>query len=282
MSIIKHRASNRRPARIIFLLITLMVVFMSLLPFVWFFITSLKTEIEVTAIPPTLIPTGSFDFYRSSIQQYDLLHFLKNSIIISGTTTAITLVLAIFAGYSLARLRLPFKGFILGSLLAVSMFPQISIAGPVWRLLQALGWLNSYQGLILPYVTLTLPLGVWIIASFFKELPEELEEAARIDGCGHLQTLFRIMLPLAAPGIFTAAILIFIYAWNEFFFALLIMTQQDYQTLPVGIALFQGQYTLPWGEIAAASTIATIPLVLLVFIFQKRIMRGLAAGAVKG
>jgi len=191
-------------------------------------------------------------------------------------------VLAIFAGYSLARLRLPFKGFILGSLLAVSMFPQISIAGPVWRLLQAVGWLNSYQGLILPYVTLTLPLGVWIIASFFKELPEELEDAARIDGCGHLQTLFRIMLPLAAPGIFTAAILIFIYAWNEFFFALLIMTQQDYQTLPVGIALFQGQYTLPWGEIAAASTIATIPLVLLVFIFQKRIMRGLAAGAVKG
>jgi len=273
---------NRFAKKFLFFLITLMIVFFSLLPFIWFFITSLKTEVEVTAIPPTLIPSWSLDFYRSGIEQYDLLHFVKNSMIISGATTAITLMLAIFAGYALARLRLPFKGFILGSLLVVSMFPQISIAGPVWRILQAVGWLNSYQGLIIPYVTLTLPLGVWIIASYFQELPEELEDAARIDGCGHLQTLFRIILPLASPGIFTAAILIFIYAWNEFFFALLVMTQQDYQTLPVGIALFQGQYTLPWGEIAAASTIATVPLVLLVFIFQKRIMSGLSAGAVKG
>lgn len=273
---------KRTAQKILFFLVTLIIVFFSLLPFIWFFITSLKTEVEVTAIPPTFMPSGSLDFYRSSIEQYNLLHFVKNSLLVSGTTTIITLLLAIFAGYGLARLKLPFKGIILESLLAVSMFPQISIAGPVWRILQTLGWLNSYQGLILPYVTLTLPLGIWIIASFFKELPEELEDAARIDGCGHLQTLFRIMIPLAAPGIFTAAILIFIYSWNEFFFALLIMTQQDYQTLPVGIALFQGQYTLPWGEIAAASTIATVPLVLLVFIFQKRIMSGLSAGAVKG
>ena len=273
---------NKIAQKFLFLLVTLIIVFFSLLPFIWFFITSLKTEVEVTSIPPTLIPSGSLNFYRSGIEQYDLLHFVKNSIIIAGLTSIITLVIAIFAGYALARLRLPFKRVILGSLLVVSMFPQISIAGPVWRILQSLGWLNSYQGLILPYVTLTLPLGVWIIASFFKELPDELEDAARIDGCGHLQTLFRIMMPLAAPGIFTAAILIFIYSWNEFFFALLIMTQRDYQTLPVGIALFQGQYTLPWGEIAAASTIATVPLVLLVFIFQKRIMSGLSAGAVKG
>ncbi|KPK23338.1 MAG: sugar ABC transporter permease [Desulfobacterales bacterium SG8_35_2] len=273
---------NKLVQNFLFLLVTLIIVFFSLLPFVWFFITSLKTEVEVTSIPPTVFPSGSLNFYSSGIEQYDLLHFVKNSIIISCATSIITLVLAIFAGYALARLRLPFKRSILGSLLVVSMFPQISIAGPVWRILQSLGWLNSYQGLILPYVTLTLPLGVWIIASFFKELPDELEDAARIDGCGHLQTLFRIMMPLAAPGIFTAAILIFIYSWNEFFFALLIMTQRDYQTLPVGIALFQGQYTLPWGEIAAASTIATVPLVLLVFIFQKRIMSGLSAGAVKG
>jgi multiple sugar transport system permease protein len=273
---------NKLVQNFLFLLVTLIIVFFSLLPFVWFFITSLKTEVEVTSIPPTVFPSGSLNFYSSGIEQYDLLHFVKNSIIISCATSIITLVLAIFAGYALARLRLPFKRPILASLLVVSMFPQISIAGPVWRILQSLGWLNSYQGLILPYVTLTLPLGVWIIASFFKELPDELEDAARIDGCGHLQTLFRIMMPLAAPGIFTAAILIFIYSWNEFFFALLIMTQRDYQTLPVGIALFQGQYTLPWGEIAAASTIATVPLVLLVFIFQKRIMSGLSAGAVKG
>jgi multiple sugar transport system permease protein len=188
----------------------------------------------------------------------------------------------VLAGYALARLRFRYKGAIMGALLAVSMFPQISVAGPVWRILQSLGWLNSYPGLIAPYVTLTLPLGVWILASFFRELPVELEDAARIDGCGHMQALFRVVLPLAAPGVFTAAILVFIYAWNEVFVALLIMTQQEYQTLPVGIALFQGQYVLPWGEIAAASTVATVPLVLIVLLFQRRIVRGLSAGAIKG
>ncbi len=259
-----------------------LIVWLSLLPFLWFLATSLKTEVEITAIPPVLLPSATLHFYRTSIEQYDLLHYAKNSVIVAGLTTCITLSVSLFAGYALARLRLRAKGLILGCLLMVSMFPQISIAGPVWRILQSLGWLNSYQGLILPYVTLTLPLGIWIVASFFRELPAELEDAARVDGCGHLQTLFRVMLPLAAPGIFTAAILIFIYAWNEFLFALLIMTQQDYQTLPVGIALFQGQYTLPWGEIAAASTIATVPLVILVFFFQKRIIRGLSAGAIKG
>ncbi len=267
--------------RFLFYITTFIIVFFSLLPFVWFVSTSLKTPLEVTAIPPILIPSGTLYSYQSAIEEYRLLHFVKNSIIVAGATTIVTLGISIIAGYTLARLRLKYKGLIMGSLLIVSMFPQISIAGPVWKILQSLGWLNSYQGLIIPYVTLTLPLGVWILASFFRELPEELEDAARIDGCGYWQTLFKIMVPLAAPGVFTAAILVFIYAWNEFFFALLIMTQKTFQTLPVGIALFQGQYTLPWGEIAAASTVATVPLVLLVFLFQKRIVRGLSAGAVK-
>jgi len=257
------------------------IVFLSLLPFLWFVDTSLKTPVEITSIPPVLAPSMSADAYRSAVEDYNLFHFVKNSAIVAGATTIITILISIFAGYSIARLRIKYKGIIMGSLLLVSMFPQISIAGPVWRILQSLGWLNTYQGLIIPYVTLTLPLGVWVVASFFRELPPELEDASRIDGCSHFQTLFKIMVPIAAPGVFTAAILVFIYAWNEFFFALLIMTQQDYQTLPVGIALFQGQYTLPWGEIAAASTIATVPLVLIVFFFQKRIVRGLSAGAVK-
>ncbi len=267
--------------KISFYITVFIIVFLSLLPFLWFVDTSFKTSLEVTSIPPVIIPSGTIDSYRSAITEYNLFHFVQNSVIVAGATTLLTIVLSIFAGYSLARLRIKYKGLIMGSLLVVSMFPQISIAGPVWKILQGLGWLNSYQGLIIPYVTLTLPLGVWIMASFFRELPEELEDAAKIDGCGHYQTLFKIMVPLAAPGVFTAAILVFIYAWNEFFFALLIMTQQKFQTLPVGIALFQGQYTLPWGEIAAASTVATVPLVVLVFLFQKRIVRGLSAGAVK-
>lgn len=267
--------------KVLFYITTSIIVILSLLPFLWFVDTSLKTPLEVTAIPPVLVPSGTLQSYQSAIDEYNLLHFVKNSIIVAGSTTIVTLLISIFAGYTLARLRIRYKGVIMGSLLVVSMFPQISIAGPVWRILNNLGWLNSYQGLVIPYVTLTLPLGVWILASFFKELPEELEDAARIDGCGHFQTLFKIMVPIAAPGVFTAAILVFIYAWNEFFFALLIMTQQKFQTLPVGIALFQGQYTLPWGEIAAASSVATVPLVLLVLLFQKRIVRGLSAGAIK-
>jgi multiple sugar transport system permease protein len=258
-----------------------LILFGSLIPFLWFVDTSIKTEKEITAIPPVLLPSGSTGFYKSSFERYSLLHYVKNSVIVATITTLVTLSLSIFAGYSLSRLKIPYKKFIIGSLLTVSMFPQISIAGPVWRIMQSLNWLNTYKGLIIPYVTLTLPLGVWIVASFFKELPEEIEDAAKIDGCGHFQTLLRIMLPLAGPGIFTAAILIFIYAWNEFFFALLIMTEQDVQTLPVGIALFQGQYTMPWGEISAASTVATIPIVILVLFFQKKIVSGLSAGALK-
>ncbi len=271
-----------KTGKILFMTAVVAAVGMSLLPFLWFVATSLKTETEVTAIPPVLLPSFSLHFYYSSIATYNLLHFVKNSVIVAGTTTVVTVVLSMLAGYALARQRMRYKPLIMGALLAVSMFPQISIAGPVWRILQSLGWLNSYQGLIIPYVTLTLPLGVWVLASFFRELPKELEDAARVDGCGHFRTLFQIIVPLAAPGVFTAAILVFIYAWNEFFFALLIMTRQDVQTLPVGIALFQGQYTLPWGEIAAASTVATVPLVLLVLLFQRRIVRGLSAGAVKG
>ncbi len=258
------------------------IVSLSLLPFLWFVNTSLKTSIEITSIPPALIPSGTLASYRSAIEEYDLMHFVRNSIIIAGITTLFTILISVITGYAIGRLRFKYKGLFMGSLLAVSMFPQISIAGPVWRILQQLGWLNSYQGLIIPYITLTLPLGVWILASFFKDLPPELEAAARVDGCSHFQTLFRIIIPLSTPGVFTAAILVFIYAWNEFFFALLIMTQRDFQPLPVGIALFQGQYTMPWGEIAAASTVSTIPLVLMVFIFQKRIISGLTSGAVKG
>jgi multiple sugar transport system permease protein len=267
--------------RLLFSITTAFIVLLSLLPFLWFFNTSLKTALEITSIPPVFIPSGTLQSYVSAIKEYNLLHYVTNSILVAGATTVVTICLSVLAGYSLARLRIKYKGLLMGSLLLVSMFPQISIAGPVWRILDGLGWLNSYQGLVIPYITLTLPLGVWIMASFFRELPQELEDAARIDGCGHMQTLFRIMMPLAAPGVFTAAILVFIYAWNEFFFALLIMTRQTVQTLPVGIALFQGQFTLPWGEIAAASTVATVPLVLIVLLFQKQIVRGLSSGAVK-
>lgn len=260
----------------------LLTVGLSLFPFLWFVVTSLKTQKEVEAIPPTWWPSGSLDFYRSALVDHHLTDYILNSVLVAGSTTLLALGIGIPAAYALARLRLPGKVWILGALLSISMFPQLAIAGPVWQILERIGGLNTRWGLLLPYVTLTLPLAIWILASFFKELPEELEEAARVDGCGPWQTMIRVMVPLAAPAIFTAAILTFIYAWNEFFFALLILTQPERQTLPVGIALFQGEFTMPWGELAAASVIATLPLVILVVLFQRWIVSGLSAGAVKG
>ena len=209
--------------------------------------------------------------------------FLRNSVIVAGCTTLVNMLLATLAAYALARLRLKRAGIVMGFLLAAAMFPQTSLAGPVWRILQGLGWLNTYQGLILPYVTLTLPLGVWILTSFFRELPRDLEDAALMDGCTRWQLLWKVVFPLAAPGVFTAAILVFIYAWNEFFFALLIMTRQDVQTLPVGIALFPGRIHHALGrDRRRLHGCPTLPLVILVLLFQRRIVRGLSAGAIKG
>jgi multiple sugar transport system permease protein len=270
----------KRPAAL--LLFSVGVALYCLVPFLWFVLTSLKSSAELTAIPPKLIPSFHFGFYRSALQNYGLLHYVGNSAIVAGATALITVSVGSLAAYAIARFNLTWTHFYLLLLLVVSMFPQIAVAGPVWIILDRLQWLNTYQGLIAAYVALSLPLAIWILTTFFREVPREIEEAALIDGCSRLQALYKIVLPLAAPGILTAGLLVFIHAWNEFFFALIIMTDPTVQTLPVGIALFPGEYTMPWGEIAAASTIATIPLVLLTLIFQRGIVRGLSAGAVKG
>ena len=253
----------------------------SLFPFYWFIVTSLKSQVKVESIPPTWLPDWDNHFYQSVFFDHQFLRYIWNSLLVAGSTTVIALILGIPAAYALVRVRMAGKFWILGGLLTVSMFPQIVIAGPVWRMLSNVGGLNTHWGLVLPYISLTLPLAIWILATFFKALPVELEEAARVDGCSIFQTMIKVMAPLAAPGIFTAAILTFIYAWNEFFFALLILTDPEKQTLPVGIALFQGEFTMPWGEIAAASVLATLPLVAMVLVFQKGIISGLSSGAVK-
>jgi multiple sugar transport system permease protein len=270
-----------RKGRLILWYAAILMVGFSVVPFMWFLVASFKAPIEITSVPLRLLPSLSLDSYVSAIERHSLLHYLVNSAVVSSVTTIIGVTLSLMASYALARIPLRINGFIFGSFLVVSMFPQISMAGPIWRLMKAFGWLNTYQGVILPYVALTLPIGIWVLTATLKELPEQLEEAAQLDGCTKTQVMLRIVLPLAAPGLFTAAILIFIFAWNEFFFALLILTEHKFQTLPIGIALFQGQYTIPWGEIAAASAFSTVPLVVMVWIFQRRIMEGLTAGALK-
>ena len=260
----------------------LCALFFSLAPFLLFVTAAFKSQCEVTAIPPEWIPSGSLEFFRSTISRYGLFHYLLNSTIVAGIATGVTMCLGTFAGYGLARLPRRMSSWILMGILACAMFPQIAIAGPIWRFMNFMGWLNTYQGLIFPYVALTLPLAVWILTLFFREIPEDMEYAALVDGCTRAAALRKVILPLSAPGIFTAAILSFIYAWNEFFLALLIITDPEKQTMPVGIALFQGEHTIPWGEIAAASFLTTAPLILLVLVFQKRIVSGLSAGAIKG
>lgn len=266
----------------LFALAVIVAMVFSLAPFLWFVSLAFKNQAEVTAIPPSWRPSFSLEFFRSAIFHYGILNYLLNSVIVAGTTTIVSICLGALAGYALARLPRRLSQLMLMVILACAMFPQIAIAGPIWRFLQFLGWLNTYQGLVLPYVALTLPLTVWILTLFFQEMPVELESAALVDGCSRLGALTRVVLPLSAPGLFTASILSFIYAWNEFFLALLIMTDPARQTMPVGIALFQGEHTVPWGEIAAASLITTAPLVLLVLLFQRRIVSGLSAGAIKG
>ena len=275
-------AAERPFARAVVGLAVALTLVFSLLPFAWMVLTSFKSESQVTAIPPVWLPTGGLRFYRIAIVDYGLFTFIGNSVLVAGATVLVNLLLATPAGYALSRLPVPGRRAWLALLLIVSMFPQVVIVGPVWEILRSLGLLNTYAGLVIPYVALTLPLSVWILASFFRDLPPELEESAKVDGCTGLGALCRVVLPVAVPGLFTAAILVFIYAWNEFFFALVVMTDPGRQTLPVGIALFQGEYTVPWGEMAAASTVATLPLVGLVLVFQKRIVSGLSAGAIKG
>ena len=253
-----------------------------LVPFLWFTMTSFKTSAELAAIPPVWLPSFHLSFYESAVRQYGLLRYVLNSVVVASSATLVTVIVASLAAYAIARFNTAWVRFYLLLLLMISMFPQIAIAGPVWKILDRLNWLNTYHGLVAAYISLSMPLAIWILTTFFREVPVEIEEAALIDGCSRLQVLYKIVWPLSAPAIFTAALLVFIHTWNEFFFALIIMTNPDVQTLPVGIALFPGEYTMPWGEIAAASTIATIPLILLTLIFQRGIVRGLSAGAVKG
>jgi multiple sugar transport system permease protein len=208
--------------------------------------------------------------------------FLRNSIIVSAASAVISVFCASLAAYAVTRMRLPGKLAIMFVILALSMFPPVSLVGYLYKLMTALGWINTYPALILPYVAWTLPLSLWILVSYFARIPQDLDRAGLIDGCSRMQVLFRIIFPAAAPGIVATLLLAFIFAFNEFLFALMLTTDQASRTIPVGIALFEGLHgQIPWGEIMAAATMATLPVVLLALIFQRRIIQGLTRGAVK-
>ena len=267
----------------LFYTLLIVFVFVVMFPFLWMLASSIKPATELFGdkafTPFTAHPT--FENYVSVFTNYPFGHYLWNSFVVASITTIYTVFVASFAAYAIARLDFKGKTFILGLVLSVTMFPQIATISPMYIFLKNLNLTNSYLGLIIPYTTITLPLSIWILVTFFRKIPFDLEEAAKIDGASTMQTYWKVILPLAGPGIFTTAILAFIAAWNEFLFALTINTQDNYKTVPVGIAMFQGQFTIPWGEIAAATVIVTVPLVILVLIFQRRIVSGLTSGSVK-
>jgi multiple sugar transport system permease protein len=256
----------------------------SLFPFAWQVVTSFEPDRDLARFTPTWlqIPGGTLQHYRNVFVAKDFAPYILNSVIVDVSATAIALVFAALAAYSIARLPLPGKGIVLGLVLAVSMFPQISIVTPLYELLISLHLIDTYPGLSGVYIGLSLPLMVYILWAHFRTIPRELDEAARIDGAGQLRTLWHVIIPVAMPGVVPAALLGFIASWNELLLALSLMTSPSRQTIPVGIANFTGLYSIPWGDIAAASVVVTVPLVLLVLIFQRRIIEGVTAGAVKG
>lgn len=260
----------------------LLALAFSLAPLLWMLATSLKSPAAFAARPPRLLPDGDLSAYRAVLAQHDLGRFAANSLVVAGATTILAIALAAPAAYAIARLRPRWGNLALMAALAGGMFPQVALVGGIYRILSAAGLLNTHAGLVLPYTGLTLPLALWLLTTFFREVPRDLEEAARVDGAGIRDVLLRVFLPVAAPAVATTAILVFLFAWNEFFFALLVMTDPAKQTLPVGIAKFQGPYEIPWRELSAAGVLACLPTAWLVFLFQRRIVSGLTAGAVKG
>lgn len=276
-----------RSARIFFCLAIILMVIFNLAPFLWQFLSSLKNPKELYSYPVTYIPSEvSLTAYKKVISNPLFLRYFLNSVIVSIFTTFITLVLASFAGYALSRLKLKFKAALQFLLLLACLFPQIIFLVPLYELLSRFALISKPLALVLPYVTFSLPLAVWMMARFFLTIPKEIEEQAMVDGFSRLKILGKIILPLSWPALATCAILIFIgpFAWNEFLFSLTFMIKDASKTVPVGIALLSGtsMYEVPWSQICAACVLTTLPLVLFVIIFERKVIEGLTRGAVKG
>lgn len=264
-----------------------LVVAFALIPVLWLISISLKPPSEI--IDQRFIPASvSFDNYKSlfegGIEGSPFLKPLINSIAIALITTVIAITLASFTAYAIARLEFPGKRLILAGALAIAMFPPISTVGPLFDMWRALGIYDTYLGLIIPYLTFALPLAIYVLVAFFREIPWDLEQAAQVDGATPWQAFRQVILPLAAPGVFTAAILVFIFCWNDFVFAISLTSSDASRTVPAALAFFTGEstFTAPTGSIAAAAVLVTIPIIVFVLIFQRRIVSGLTAGAVKG
>src|SRR5215210_905892 len=268
---------------VLFYVFLFLFVLVSMFPLIWIFKMSIITKTELFASPPTIIPqnpTGGE--YAQIFSDPAFQKALLNSSIIAGVTTIICLFFGSIAAYAIARLRFRFKSPVMTLILAISFFPAVAIIAPLFVQYSAFGLIDTYWAAIITDTVFALPLTVWLLVAFFRELPKDLEEAARVDGATTIQAFRKVIVPLAAPGVFTTAILTFIFAWNEFLFATTFLFTPATQPVTVVIPNFASQYTVDYGAQAAAAVVVTVPLVIMVLIFQRRIVSGLTAGAVKG
>jgi multiple sugar transport system permease protein len=259
------------------------VVVYALIPVVWILSLSLKPSADLN--DNRFFPRAvSFDHYRTIFEDIQFPAALWNSVGIATVSSLLAVTLGMFAAYAIVRLQFPGRRLVLGAALSIAIFPPVAIIGPLFDLWRAVGLFDTWAGLVLPYMTFTLPLAIWSLSAFFREIPWDLEKAARMDGATPFQAFSRVIAPLAAPGVFTTSILVFIFAWNDFLFAASLTSTNNARTVPAAIAFFTGssRFELPTGSIAAASVVVTVPIIILVLVFQRRIVAGLTAGAVKG
>ncbi|WP_329787714.1 carbohydrate ABC transporter permease [Lentzea sp. DG1S-22] len=264
-------------------LLNAVVVIYALLPVLW--IVSLSFKSSATLADGNFIPREwSLENYKNIFSTSEFTRALINSIGIAIIATAIAVVFGTMAAYAIARLDFPGKNLLVGVSLLIAMFPQVSLVSPLFEIERSLGLFDTWPGLILPYITFALPLAIYTLSAFFREIPWELEKAAKMDGATPGQAFRRVIAPLAAPGVFTTAILVFIFCWNDFLFAISLTSTEQSRTVPVALSFFTGssQFEDPAGSIAAAAVVITIPIILFVLFFQRRIVAGLTSGAVKG
>lgn len=264
-----------------FFLLLLATGFFFLGPVLWEAITSITPDAELIAV--RLFPRHpTLAHYRAIFTGHPFFRIILSSLAVAAMTTLFSLGIGGLAAFALARLDFKGKRLLLGAALGVSMFPPVAIVSPLYLIVRALGLRDTWWALVITHTAFSLPLSLWILTRFFEEIPAELYRAAQIDGCTPLQAFTKVLLPLVAPGLSAVAILVFLFSWGEFLFALTFTTTEASRTIPVGIALFPGLHEIPYGDMAAASIVVTLPVILLVLFFQRRIVEGLTAGAVKG
>lgn len=283
----RRKRASKITLRVLFWILVVFILVYTLFPFYWAALASVRSNAETASVPTRYWPeTFTWEHWRYVFNNDDFLKALRNSIIVSFSTVIVALVIGSFAAYAIGRMHFRGRAPITYTILAMTMFPAIAILGSLWQMIRFFHLYNSIQALVATYLTFTLPFTVWVLANFFRAMPRELEESALVDGSTPFQAFYKILLPLALPGLVTTGLLAFIAAWNEFLFALTFTSASNYsaRTVQPAIASFSGntQYDEPWGSIMAASVLVTVPLVALVLIFQRKILGGLTAGAVKG